>query len=250
MRQAIWILLFVLFSGRAGFAQYRYMVFPQFINGGSSVAGLGMASDLTIINQGNSDMTVYIELYNDDGSRTKDLLDGTFFTIPPLGMKMIGMGTNGPVRTGWMFVDIGPITVGPPTIGSLKLTAPGLGSSAVQSSEVGQTFMLPVRHYASMNTGIAIANVCPYANDVSVTLRGADGIMWGQYNVHLPANGHVAKFIDEMIPVANPKFYIGSATVALKPTTLNNCGGSLAVTAFELGSTPGSLVLLPVGKLN
>src|SRR5437870_2265405 len=89
-------------------AQIGYVVFPQFANGGSNVGGAGMSSEILLVNPYSSDTAAYIEVYNDDGTRAKDLLDGLTVTIPAKGTKSISFSTRGPARAGWVNIVVGP----------------------------------------------------------------------------------------------------------------------------------------------
>jgi hypothetical protein len=246
MKQAALLVALVLGCRGSAVAQIGYLMFPQFANGGSEIAGAGMSSTITLINPESTDGTAYFEVFNDNGSHATDLIDGRVLTVPAKGTREIGFSTNGPARAGWVSILLGPNT-NRSMIGSLTINIPGVGSSSIQQALPGTTFMLPARHGASMNTGLAVASVCPSPAAITVTLRNSDGQTMGTFNAQLPASGHLSKFIHEIIPVANPQSYVGSVTVA---ATSASCSTPLIVAAFDLGSNLGEFVVLPVGRLN
>jgi len=230
------------------FAQ-GYLTFPHF------ATGAGMQSEIVLINpQQRTEISIYLEMYNQDGSHARDLFDGYFTIIPPYGIKRINLGINGPPRVGWMTATAWPwpdtganLSNGPAQlVGSLKITLPGIGSSTVLDSQSGQTFMLPVKKQGTTNTGIAIANVCSNPLTVIGTLRDIDGLILGTYRSTFPAFTQIAKYIDELIPGRSS--YDGSLTVAIGPS-VERCI-QMSVVSFALGSESGDFVVQPVGKIN
>ncbi len=58
----------------------------------------------------------------------------------------------------------------------------------------------------------------------------------------LVANGHLAKFIDELFPEADTDDFVGTLVVQAS-------GGEIVATALELGDEPGQFTTLPVTPL-
>jgi hypothetical protein len=90
-------------------------------------------------------------------------------------------------------------------ISSVAFSFPFLASVHRQSrlAKIGNDFVLPAQRTAVLRTGIAIANVCPYATPaVTIMLRDTNGLPVGTATVQLPANGHLSKFVDELISTA------------------------------------------------
>ena len=64
----------------------------------------------------------------------------------------------------------------------------------------------------------------------------------GEATLQLPANGHVARFIEELFPDADTSEFEGTLTVTAKK-------GTIAGTAIQVGSKPGEFTTLPVTPL-
>lgn len=225
-------------------AQSGYLIFPQF------VAGPGLSSTVTLVNPDSSDTPAYVEIFNEDGTHAKDLPDGASFTVPSNGVRTLDITASENVKVGSVSVtfQLRSITSAP-LFGSLLINIAGLGSSAVQQGGIGNTFVVPVQRTPQLRTGIAVANVCPYNATAKLTLRSNEGLPIGTYSITVPGNGHTSKFIDEMVPIPGTAPFAGLASIVAGPTT-NLCVTTLSVAAYDLGSSLGQFIVLPVGKVN
>ena len=128
--------------------------------------------------------------------------------------------------------------------GVVRFTIPGLGTAAVGESQAVTGVIVPVRRRADgFNTGVAVANAGAEAATLLLTLRNSAGIQVSTVNLSLAANGHAAKFLDQLFPAANTNSFDGTLAI----TVTGN--GKVAVTALELGNVPGQFTTLPVTPL-
>ena len=107
-------------------------------------------------------------------------------------------------------------------------------------------FIAPVRRAAGgINTGVALSNAESQAVSLDLTLRNQQGqeVPGGRRTIeNFPARGHLARFIDELLPEAEISGFEGTLVV-------NATGGQIAATALELGPAPGQFTTLPVTPL-
>ena len=131
--------------------------------------------------------------------------------------------------------------------GVTRFSIPGIAIAGVGSSEPLQGFITPVRRESSgINTGVAIHNTGNDPVSVTLTLRDQQGqvVPGGTANIDsLPANGHLARFINELFPNAETDDFSGTLVVQVD-------GGSVAATALELGTETGEFTTLPVTSLH
>ena len=164
------------------------------------------------------------------------------FSIPPLGAITISTDGQGDLVVGSAVVtsdrDVGGVT---------RFSIPGIAIAGVGSSEPLQGFITPVRRESSgINTGVAIHNTGNDPVSVTLTLRDQQGqvVPGGTANIDsLPANGHLARFINELFPNAETDDFSGTLVVQVD-------GGSVAATALELGTETGEFTTLPVTSLH
>lgn len=220
-----------------------YLVFPQFATGD------GLTSTVTLINPSPNDARTSVYIHNEDGSSAKDLPDGAFFIIPGMGSRSFVISANGAPRTGkveviWYIQSPNPFP--PDLVGSLVISIAGIGSSAIQQGDTGNTFVVPAQRGTSLRTGLAIANVCPSGVPVTLTMRNEDGLPIGTASTQIIGNGHVSKFVDEFISL--PATFTGVLSVTTHPPS--SCNVGLSVAAYDLGNSLGQFVVLPVAKIN
>lgn len=225
------------------FAQQNFLVFPQF------AAGDGLSSEIVLVNADNNQAQADFQIYNEDGTSPKDLPDGAVRVIPANGTRSLSLTAFGAAHVGSIaIITSSRYPYSAPIFGSLKITIAGLGSSSVQQGQTGNTFVVPVQKTSDLRTGIAIANVCPFIANGTVTLRSQDGLPIGIFPFRLQPNGHVSKFIDEMIPAISAPF-VGVASIVGNGTN-DLCISTLSVAAYDLGSSLGQFIVLPAGKVN
>jgi hypothetical protein len=106
-----------------------------------------------------------------------------------------------------------------------------------------QGFIMPMFSNAKSNTktGVAIAATDSAVN-LTLTLRDSGGwiVQNGQISVRLPANGHLAKFIDEIFPNVDVRNLAGTLTVVSDSAPITGVG-------LEMGTRPGEFTVLPCG---
>ena len=117
---------------------------------------------------------------------------------------------------------------------------------------------MPVRREAGgINTGIAIRNAEDTPVTLKLTLREGGGTVAATGNQHLPlgqavgeatiedltANGHLARFLDQLFPETNTDDFEGTLVVEV-------ADGRVAAIALELGTQSGQFTTLPVTPLN
>ncbi len=93
------------------------------------------------------------------------------------------------------------------------------------------------------STGLALASTgAPLS--VSLTLRDPQGepVSGGQLELVLRANGHTARFLEQLFPDAATGEFVGTLTVTAE-------GGTILGTAIQLGLEAGRLTTLPVTPL-
>ena len=115
-----------------------------------------------------------------------------------------------------------------------------------------EDFIAPVRRNeeTGLNTGVAInasgdmgmaESTSGEAITLTLTLRDSNGVavQGGEVEIALGANGHLARFIDELFPEANTDDFPGTLTATA-------AGGPIAATAIEQGNQLGQFTTLPV----
>jgi hypothetical protein len=117
--------------------------------------------------------------------------------------------------------------------------------AGVGASEAVDGFIAPVSRNAERNfsTGVAVASIGSPVS-VRVTLRNEKGeaVAGGQVTLALRANGHFARFVEQLFPEADTKNFHGTITVSAE-------GGQIAGTAIQIGGRAGQFTTLPVTEL-
>jgi hypothetical protein len=215
------------------------LLFPHFAAGG------GMTSEITLVNPTSLDVSAYLRSFNQDGSETKDLVDGFAIVVPARGSRIIPVNASSP-RVGYIDVQAGPSNSSL-LVGTLKITMPGIGTSAIQPGLIGQTFVLPAKKDAAGSTAIAVVNFCQIPLTIQLQLRNADGLSLGAISIPLPSFAQFARYVDELIP--RGQNYSGATLTVSGISPGQNCK-DISVISFELGSQPGQFVVVPVGRIN
>lgn len=215
--------------------------FAQFANGANFVSSLLLTNPSRTETASGS-----VSFFNDEGQPLFVPLNGepsassVSFSIQPLGSTTFTSDGAGDLVSGSARVGTNI-----PVAGVVRFSFPGLGIAAVGEGVPLRALMTPVVRDASsgLNTGIAISNTQPGEVKLVFSLRALDGreVGSGSASERLPANGHLAKFIDELFPKANTANFQGTLIV-----TATTSGGKVAATAIQLGSSAGEFTTLPV----
>ena len=213
------------------------LVFAQFGN------GAGFSSSIFLINSSNSTATGRLEFFNDNGNSLDVGLSAGVpagdpqFSIPPGGGAVFETDGSGDVVVGSARVILDTGIVG----GVLRFALPGIGLAGVGISPSLEGVIIPVRRSASagLSTGVAIAAMQDAAA-ANCTLRTVDGeeVVGGIAEISLPANGHTARFLEELFPEVDTLEFEGVLTVE------SSNGARFASTAIELGRSAGEFTTL------
>ena len=165
--------------------------------------------------------------------------DRVAFSISPLGA--ITISTDG---EGDLVVGSARVTATADLGGVIRFSIPDIGIAGVGASQPLSGFIAPVRReVGGINTGVAIRNTEDQAVALDLKLRTQGGIEVAAATIdELVANGHLAKFIDELFPEVDTDDFVGTVVVQAS-------GGEIVATALELGDEPGQFTTLPVTPL-
>ncbi len=181
------------------------------------------------------------------------LTDKIDFSIPPLGALTLSTDGEGELTAGSAVVASDQI-VG----GVIRFSIPGIGIAGVGASAAMSRFIVPARRKAGgISTAIAIRNTEETSVTLKLTLREGSGAIAVAGGQHLPlgqvvgeatieelaANGHLARFLDELFPDTNTDDFEGTLVVEVTD-------GRVAAIALELGTQAGQFTTLPVTPLN
>ena len=179
--------------------------------------------------------------------------DNVDFSIPPLSVLTISTDGEGDLTPGSALVASDQ-----PLGGVIRFRIPDIGIAGVGTSAALSRFIVPVRRNAGgINTGIAIRNTEDIPVTLRLTLRAGGGTTMAADGQHLPlgqavgeatiedltANGHLARFLDELFPETNTDDFEGTLVVEVSD-------GRVAAIALELGTQAGQFTTLPVTPLN
>ncbi len=231
-----------LYAGTWGGGVFRLvsgaLLFSQFGN------GLGFTSDLVLTNPSPAATVAGTITSADDNGLPLSVGLGTTrieYSILPQGA--FTLSTNG---LGELAVGSALVTSDGALGGVVRFSIPGKGIAGVGGSEPMSGFIAPVRRAAGgINTGVALSNAESHAVSLDLTLRNQQGqeVPGGRRTIeNFPARGHLARFIDELLPEAEISGFEGTLVV-------NATGGQIAATALELGPAPGQFTTLPVTPL-
>lgn len=213
------------------------VIVPHFADGAD-----GLITYLLSIDNPSATETVVgqIEIRGDDGAlATVGVVDEgevsqIEFVIPPLGkvdFQTDGVGdlVVGSVR---IFAD-GPIGA----VGRFALA--GVGVAGVGARNPAGGVIIPVRRVGELSTGVAYASSLHDKVTLTFTLKGADGKELGTKDIELVADGHDAKFIEELFDTIVTGDFEG--TLCIKASF-----GTFVAEALELAFTGQVFTALPV----
>lgn len=208
--------------------------------------GSNFTSSFFFMNPAGSTTSGELSFFDEEGNRLavsvggQPALDRVPFNIQPGGGFLFSTDGQGSLVSGSARASASS-AIG----GVLRFAFPGLGIAGVGAGAPSGGFVTPVTRSIArkLSTGVAIASAGP-AVRVTLTLRrsNAETVPGGQTALQLKANGHTAKFIQELFPSADTGEFEGTLTVTAE-------GGNVVGTAIQLGSNPGEFTTLPVTPL-
>ncbi len=224
------------------------LYFAQFAN------GEGLISQISLLSSDSEvPVNAKLKLLDDDGEPLTVALNGEMvsgeteiFRIPAGGGAVFSSDGEGPVVTGSVTVTSdGPLSgVILFDGGAFNLGVAGVGNSAPMAA-----FRAPVESRSGdkfIRTGVAVVNLAAEENMLRVRLLDLKGTVVGMGTMSadpLPANGHIARFLDEYIwddPAPGVTDFQGVLEVS--PSN-----GQVAATVLR--SSPGNLASLPVAPM-
>ena len=203
--------------------------------------GSGWQTTFTVSNPNRNPVSGRIFFQDSEGQdlyldlEGHDLSDGIEFEIPALGTVEFTSSATGPdVRVGWATLQASNSVQGVATYSALENGSPRYSISVPAS--------LPTIHYFSAATpdlGLAVGNI--YSSEVSIVI-GAESNNGSSFhgNMTLPAQGHRAKILSEVIPDF-PRDFVGTVSIEAK-----NVGYFSALTLRGAGGVYSSL---PSGEI-
>ncbi|MBI4481248.1 MAG: hypothetical protein HY652_00015 [Acidobacteria bacterium] len=227
-------------NGKVTVGPSKTLFFAQFAN------GAGLNSEIALTNPSSSTSAGgRIEFLDDNGQPLTAGFTGGLgqrsridFSIPPLGSVAFGSDGQGTLMTGTARVVSGDV-IG----GVVRFNVLGLGTAGIGESQPITGGIIQVRRKAGvLNTGIAVSDAGG-AGTVNLTLRSTDGIQLAAASLSLPANGHRARFMDQLFPNVETGDFQGTLTITASGA------GKIAVVAMELGTSAGQFTALPVTPL-
>lgn len=219
------------------------LLFPQIVDGG------GYQTTLLLLNTTGTVESGTIQILDDNGAPLPILLSeggqasaSISYTLPPRGARLLTTGglqsavTAGSVR---VLPDAGNFT--PIGAGVFGLTSAGIliTESGIPSSSLTTRARIYVDKSGGHNTGLAIADASGLPRTVQVSVVKPDGTTQVA-NISLPANGHTARFADQLLSGLTSGFQgvmdINSDIpfAALTLRSLNNARGDTLFTAFPI----------------
>ncbi|HEY2934042.1 MAG TPA: CARDB domain-containing protein [Acidobacteriota bacterium] len=212
------------------------------------VANGGVSFDLVLTNPSSTKVVSgRIDLLSDNGLGLAIGLNGlpaqstVQFVIPPLGASTFSSDGKGP-----LLVGAARVASDNPLSGVVRFAIPGIGIAGVGDSQLLTGFVTPVRFKSGgVNTGVAVHSA-GYSGRLLFTLRNKSGqvVLNGTRSESIVNGGHIARFINELFPLAIADDFEGTLTV--EETGLI---GNIAGVALELGPNPGQFTTLPVSPI-
>jgi len=206
-------------------------------------AGADWTSVLFLTNPKGTASNNQLAFYDDEGRplpisvNAHPAAPGVSSNIQPQGAVTLSAGGNGSLVSGSARVHASG-AVG----GVLSLTSPGLGVAGVGASIPSDGFIAPVTRSAteSSSTGVAIAST-GLPVKVTLTLRDEKGkpVSGGGATLELSANGHLARYLEQLFPDADTREFRGAVTATAE-------GGSIVGAVLEFHSKAGQITALPV----
>ena len=201
-------------------------VFPTYyLNFAHSAVGGGWRTDLVLLNPLQREAEAVAEVFSANGMPR---ITGERVALSELGM------TEWELPEGEEDVETGGVVVSSPAklSGFLRFRHSDGAATSVQAAPVGDAFLVPVSSEAD-RTGLAVYNADD--EDLTVVLRMGERALYKT----IPAQGKIARFVDEYFPD------IGPANTLIVQT--DPLGGRITVLVLELIN--GNLVTLPATPL-
>ena len=170
--------------------------FAQFGDGG------GIRTVVLLINQNPFAVTAQLELLADDGSALSLPLDGSTasqFTIelPARATRRLATAGNAEAPSvGWARLSASA-PIGAQLLFEIRNGETLLTQAAVESSATQRVVDVFADQTSGSRTGVALANNSEAPALIRLTLIDPDGNPGASADVELPANGHLARFLDE-----------------------------------------------------
>ena len=214
------------------------LYFAHFANGS------GWTTSMLLANPSDSASASVLSFFDDDGSRMtvpgQTAGDGVHVDIQPRGAALISTDGSGDLVSG-----SARVTGSGAIAGVLRFSSRALGLTGVGSGVPTAGFIVPVSLGVNerWSTGLAVASTAAQVK-VSLTLRDQLGqpVSGGQLELVLRANGHMARFLEELFPNADTRDFQGTLTVTAE-------GGTIVGTAIQVAFQEGRLTTLPVTEL-
>lgn len=181
----------------------HHLQLPQIANG--TGAGGGWVTTILLANQSSSTSFATVKFYDGNGAPMNVSINGQQLTqvslsVPALGVAQFQTDGTGSLAAGWADVQSDQPLSGTALFGFLS-------SSGSFVNQVGAPAGTPLRALsafaqsgAGVSTGVALANPNPAAASVTLTLFDSNSNSVATASVSIPANGHLAEYIEEMFP--------------------------------------------------
>jgi hypothetical protein len=212
-------------------SQERELLFPQIGN------GAGFSSSIWLMNPLGFSTTGEMRFFDDDGNP----LGAVAFNVPAQGATILTPDAAASAAR-WARATSDGALGGGALAGAVVVTHPQSGVAGMGSASPGRAFITSVSRKSAdgRSTGLAIAAL---GSDVTLTLvvraKTGETAPGGTTILPLRANGHLARFIEELVPNASTDDFEGTVTIEAE-------GGNVAVTALDINSRSGGLSPLPV----
>lgn len=222
------------------------LYFAQFGN------GLGLFSQITLINRDSESANARIVLRGNDGQPLLVDLDGMplpegvlDISLPPSGLRALETDGLGELA-------VGAVTVlsDRPLAGVILFGGPS-GLTGVADSPESQGFRIPVETNAELgvNTGIAVQNLEEVPVNLTLELLDPDGDLLATAQsgpeTELPAQGHSSRFVNEFSWAPEVDFSLFRGILQVVPTT-GSPPSPARVSATALQTRPNQLATLPI----
>ncbi|MBM3791618.1 MAG: beta-lactamase family protein, partial [Acidobacteria bacterium] len=217
----------------------RALYFAHMADGG------GYVTQIMLVNPGETDVSVILQLFRSDGTPFETDLSGSIHHIfayairPHATLFLRTAGAGGQVVAGWAKVEsTGPIG------GSLlyRYHVPGQkpAEAGIDPAQPTTAFMLPVDQRAGIYSGLALANPSDTASAaISLNLYDSSGVQFGstQHRILAPRR-QVALLAGELFADVNLDGFCG--TIAVRATS------PVAATTVRFNQDVSLLASLPV----
>ena len=192
----------------------EFFVLDQLLAMAQFAEGPEVGSEVTATNSTDREVTVRLELYDNQGNVLESGLSGPggperIVELRPY--QIVRWSQGGPklsgaaeTRVGWalMFAD-------QPLLGHILFTVP-TGFTGILGREPGTSFLIPVERSQNQNSGIAVANASRFPSTVMIRLRDEGGAEIADTEIELEPFGHRALFLDQLFPELELSSFIGS----------------------------------------